>query len=1081
DKKKIVISEVVIREILQLDDVEGVVCLPNEAIFAGLAQMGYEKPSTKLTSYKAFFSSQWKFLIHTILQSLSAKRTSSWNEFSTAMASAVICLSKGQKFNFSKYIFDSLVQNVDSSSKFYMYPRFIQLIIQHQVGDLSTHTTRFISLALTQKVFANMRRVRKGFSGVETPLFEGMLADRQPAEEGLVDEQVQVDDVVVVAVEENVAEDVAYDSIPSPPSHGIPSPSQEPSSPPQQPQSSPHAPPQVLSMQEDDSEVQEVVEVVTTVKLITDVVTAAASQVSAASTTISAAKPSIHVAASTIVAAYTRRRKGVIIRDPEEELPLKTPAETPKYIKRYQGMKKRPQTESEARNNIMLYLKNTAGYKMDFFKEMTYAEICPIFQARFDENMSFLFKSREEMEEEDQKIIKSINETPAQKADKRRKLGKEAQEAEDLRKRLEVVDDEDDDVFIEATPLARKVPVVDYQIVLVDNKPRFKIIKADETHRFYISFTILLKNFDKEDLENLWGIVKDRFYTSKPTNFSDEYLLLTLKTMFEKPDGQDAIWRNQKSVHGLTLVKSWKLLTSCGVHIITLSTVQLFLLVERRYLLSRFTLEQLVNVTRLQVEEERIELVADQEKDAEKDAEVEGRHANKQAKIYNIDLDHSLKVLSMQEDDTEVQEAVEVVTTAKLMTEVVTAAATQVAAANPEEDLPSDTPAETPKVKDKGKGILIEAPKPMKKKDQIEMDAEYARKLQEEINKEHEESYKNIDWNAAFDHVQSKEPQYIKRYYGIKKKPQTKSEARKNMIFYLRNTDGYKMEFFKGLTYDEILPIFQAKFDANMRFLFKTREEMETEDEEIIKSINETPAQKAAKRRKLHEQAKEDDDLKKQLEVVVDEDDDVYKIIRADDTHQLYTSFITLLKNFDREDLEDLWRIMKDRFSTSKPTNFSNDYLLSTLKTMFEKTDGQDAIWRNQQSVYGQALVKSWKLLTSCGVHIISNHYFYLSNADAARLKLKPFKDAAAIAHANSGSNPTMFQEMMQQQIEIERKEKMERMDRKMNSRIALNNSIRVAEDLKVLQMSTDGMDPIDAAIVNAQKDKIRALYRPDN
>nr|GFA23668.1 hypothetical protein [Tanacetum cinerariifolium] len=96
-------------------------------------------------------------------------------------------------------------------------------------------------------------------------------------------------------------------------------------------------------------------------------------------------------------------------------------------------------------------------------------------------------------------------------------------------------------VFIEATPLARKVPVVDYHIVLIDNKPRFKIIKADETHQLYISFTTLLKNFDKEDLENLWRIVKDRFSTSKPNNFSDECLLLTLKTMFEKPDGQDAI------------------------------------------------------------------------------------------------------------------------------------------------------------------------------------------------------------------------------------------------------------------------------------------------------------------------------------------------------------------------------------------------------------------------------------------------------------------------------------------------------------------------------------------------------------
>nr|GEX03001.1 hypothetical protein [Tanacetum cinerariifolium] len=244
DKKKIVISEVVIREILQLDDDEGVVCLPNEEIFAGLAQMGYEKPSTKLTFYKAFFSSQWKFVIHTILQSLSAKRTS-WNEFSTAIDSAVICLSKGQKFNFSKYIFDSLVRNVDSSSVLYVSSLHA---IDHSEPSWRFvnpyHTLRFISPALTQKVFANMKRVGKGFSGVETPLFKGMLAARQPVEEGLVDKQVQVNDAVAAAIEENVTEDVAHDALPSPPSHDIPSPSQEPSSPPQQPHSSPQAPPQ---------------------------------------------------------------------------------------------------------------------------------------------------------------------------------------------------------------------------------------------------------------------------------------------------------------------------------------------------------------------------------------------------------------------------------------------------------------------------------------------------------------------------------------------------------------------------------------------------------------------------------------------------------------------------------------------------------------------------------------------------------------------------------------------------------------------------------------------------------------------
>nr|GEW76966.1 hypothetical protein [Tanacetum cinerariifolium] len=82
---------------------------------------------------------------------------------------------------------------------------------------------------------------------------------------------------------------------------------------------------------------------------------------------------------------------------------------------------------------------------------------------------------------------------------------------------------------------------------------------------------------------------------------------------------------------------------------------------------------------------------------------------------------------------------------------------------------------------------------------------------------------------------------------------------------------------------------------------------------------------------------------------------------------------------------------------------------------------------------------------------------------------------------ASSGSNPTMFQEMLQQQYELDRKENMERIDREVNSRVALYDSQKVAEDLKVLQMSTNGMDPVDAAIINAQKARIRALYQPNN
>nr|GFB20407.1 hypothetical protein [Tanacetum cinerariifolium] len=121
---------------------------------------------------------------------------------------------------------------------------------------------------------------------------------------------------------------------------------------------------------------------------------------------------------------------------------------------------------------------------------------------------------------------------------------------------------------------------------------------------------------------------------------------------------------------------------------------------------------------------------------------------------------------------------------------------------DPKEELSLKTSTETPKLKDKGKGILIETPNPMKKNDQIELDAEYAKKLHEEINKDNEEFNKDIDWDAAMDHVnkKSKNPQYIKRYQGMKKRPQTESEARKNMMIYLKNTAGYNIDFFKGMS-----------------------------------------------------------------------------------------------------------------------------------------------------------------------------------------------------------------------------------------------------------------------------------------
>ncbi|GKC08831.1 hypothetical protein Tco_1000441 [Tanacetum coccineum] len=178
DRKKIVVTEASVRRDLQLDDEEGMDCLPNATIFKELTRMGYEKLLQKLTFYKAFFSPQWKFLIHTVLQCLSAK-TTAWNEFSSTMASVIICLATNQKFNFSKYIFESMVKNLDNAGKFLMYPRFIQVFLDNQLEGMSSHKRIYVTPSHTKKIFANIRRQGKEFSRRETPLFPIMVVQAQ--------------------------------------------------------------------------------------------------------------------------------------------------------------------------------------------------------------------------------------------------------------------------------------------------------------------------------------------------------------------------------------------------------------------------------------------------------------------------------------------------------------------------------------------------------------------------------------------------------------------------------------------------------------------------------------------------------------------------------------------------------------------------------------------------------------------------------------------------------------------------------------------------------------------------------------
>ncbi|GKF30750.1 hypothetical protein Tco_0100548, partial [Tanacetum coccineum] len=106
-------------------------------------------------------------------------------------------------------------------------------------------------------------------------------------------------------------------------------------------------------------------------------------------------------------------------------------------------------------------------------------------------------------------------------------------EAEKLKQCLEIVPDDRDDVTIDAIPLSVKILIVDYKIYQEGKKIFFKIIRADGKTQMHLTFTKMLKNFDREDLEVLWRIVKAIFKKTKPVNYMDIFLHLNLKTMLK--------------------------------------------------------------------------------------------------------------------------------------------------------------------------------------------------------------------------------------------------------------------------------------------------------------------------------------------------------------------------------------------------------------------------------------------------------------------------------------------------------------------------------------------------------------------
>ncbi|GJW66444.1 hypothetical protein Tco_0120868 [Tanacetum coccineum] len=486
--------------------------------------------------------------MQTILQCLSSKSTA-WNEFGTNIASVVICLAKKQKFNFSKLIFDGMLRNLDpNSKKFLMYPRFLQLFLNNQIENLTTvFNDEYNTPSHTKKVFANMRRQGKDFLGTMTPLFATMLIQSQAVEgEGL-----------------GQPTEPQHTPTTASPSHVEPIPTIASSS-------------HLKKTHKHRKSKRKAIEI---------------SQSSGPTTLV--ADETVHEergdkmerAATTAISLDAEQGSGNIIRtqsmatlnEPipqgtgsaeklqEEEreqmsveerarLLMEFIADRKKFFaaKRVEEQRNKPPTKVEQRKKLCTYMKHMAGYKDKDFKGKSFDAIKQMFD----------------------KAYKQI-EDDAEKAE--------------LKACLEIVPGDDSAVNIES--LATKYPIVDWKThIPAEDKMYYQIIRADGSTKYYKIFSAMLDDFDRQDVLDLYRLVKERFESTSPKGY--DILLWGDVIILFKPSEEDEIWNAQQDY---TLI-SWRLYDSCGVHLLLMDTgITIHMMVEKKYPLTQEMLSRMLS------------------------------------------------------------------------------------------------------------------------------------------------------------------------------------------------------------------------------------------------------------------------------------------------------------------------------------------------------------------------------------------------------------------------------------------------------------------------------------------------------
>ncbi|GJZ17012.1 hypothetical protein Tco_0553135 [Tanacetum coccineum] len=172
--------------------------------------------------------------------------------------------------------------------------------------------------------------------------------------------------------------------------------------------------------------------------------------------------------------------------------------------------KNKPPTQAQQRKLYCNYLKNMEGYTLKQLKGFKFEVIKDMFDKDFRRVNIFVDYKTELLEESSKKAEaeKESNEMVEAAVD-------DDQEEAKMKEHVDIVPDEEE-VAIDAIPLATKPPcIIDWKNHKDKKKSYFQIIKVDGSSNIFLTFSVMLRSFDREDLETLWNLVKARFKSTK--------------------------------------------------------------------------------------------------------------------------------------------------------------------------------------------------------------------------------------------------------------------------------------------------------------------------------------------------------------------------------------------------------------------------------------------------------------------------------------------------------------------------------------------------------------------------------------